>query len=117
MPVRTAATPTTKLRPIGSPNIGAASNDATTGLSVNVLVTRVGDARSRAETHRKNDNELAIAPRYKIASHCVVAYLAISPKPPPIHAMIARHDEPAPIVAVTYANGPERRMKGRDKTL
>src|SRR5262245_60549500 len=42
MPAKTAATPSTRLRPKGSPRIRAASTPAARGLTVIVAVTRVG---------------------------------------------------------------------------
>jgi hypothetical protein len=53
MPANTAATPTARLNPIGSPSRIAATIEAVTGLSVIALATRVGVVRARAKTQRK----------------------------------------------------------------
>src|SRR5262245_21343107 len=48
MPAPTAATPTTRCAPSGSPMSAAARSDAAIGLTVIVLATRVGVVRSSA---------------------------------------------------------------------
>src|SRR5687767_11633607 len=52
IPAPTATTPMTRLMPIGSPIRIAARNAAASGLTVIVLATRVGVARSSAKTQR-----------------------------------------------------------------
>ena len=54
IPANTATRPTTRLIPIGSPNVSALTADANTGLMVMVMAVRVGVVRSSANTQRKN---------------------------------------------------------------
>src|SRR4051812_10945691 len=63
IPANTAISPTTRLRVIGSPTSWVASNPAAIGLTVMVLATRVGLARSSAITQRMNASAPPPTPR------------------------------------------------------
>jgi hypothetical protein len=52
IPAPTAAIPTSKWRPTGSPRRNAATADAVTGFTVIVAATRVGVVRESATAHR-----------------------------------------------------------------
>src|SRR5262249_54424351 len=52
-PAKSGRRPTTRLIPIGSPNVSAPTAEANTGLIVMVMAVRVGVVRSSANTQRK----------------------------------------------------------------
>ena len=63
MPIETATTPRTRVKPIGSVRRIAARMEAVTGVTVRVFATRVGVVRSKADTQRKKDKALPISPK------------------------------------------------------
>src|SRR5919108_1653436 len=72
IPKKTATKPTTRFKVIGSSTSCVASSAAAMGLTVMVLATRVGVARSSARTQRMKASAPPPLPRYAPAIHCGV---------------------------------------------
>src|SRR5262245_7807423 len=105
IPAATAIRPATRLSPIGSLTITAATSEAAIGFTVMVLATRVGVVSCSASTQRKNAAAPPNTPRYSIAIHCAASNVRVTAKPPLALATSTRQTAPAAIEAVTKPSG------------